>query len=164
MNEFCRVLNTYFSTTDVKLLDVDASNTDATLLAVPAGFNPTGIYIERSPRGALNSPNSLSINASADFTIQPKAGLITVSLSGTALTANVVLSKVGASAGDKTRFKYVNSAATGHTVSFLNGAGGSVLNVLRSGNANRYYIEFEFNGTNWACNFLLLDLDATLRT
>lgn len=164
MNEFCRVQNTFFTTTDVKMVDIDASNSDATLLVLPPGFNPTGIYVERSPRGALNSPASLTINASSDFTIQPKAGLTTVSLSGTALTANLVLSKVGATAGDKVRIKYVNSSVTGHTVSILNGSGGTVLNIIRSGNTNRYYGEYEFNGTNWACNHLTLDLDATLRT
>ncbi|WP_054913931.1 hypothetical protein [Pseudomonas sp. NBRC 111127] len=164
MNEFCRVQNTFFNTTDVKMVGIDASNTDATLLVVPAGFSPTGIYVERAPRGALNSPASLTINSNSDFTIQPKAGLTTVSLNGTALTANLVLSKVGATAGDKVRIKYVNASATGHTVSILSGSAGTVLNIIRSGNTNRYYGEYEFNGTNWACNYLILDLDATLRT
>ncbi|WP_447650960.1 hypothetical protein [Pseudomonas abietaniphila] len=161
---FCKVLNTTFSTTDVKFLNVGASNTDATLLSVPAGFNPTGIYMERAPRGSQNSPASISLNANADFTIQPKAGITTLSISGTAVTANVVLSRVGASAGDRTRLKFVNSAATGHTISFLSGAGGTVLNIIRSGNSNRYFIEYEYNGSSWACNYLLLDLDSTLRT
>lgn len=163
MNEFCRVLNTYFSTTDVMLLDTDTSNSDATLLIVPAGFNPTGIYIQRSPQGALNSPRSLSVNASSDFTIQPKSGQTTISTSGT-VTANIVLSKVGASAGDVVELKFVNSGTAGTTVTFLNGAGGSVLNIIRSGNTNRYIIRYRYNGTTWSCDYLALDLDATLRT
>jgi hypothetical protein len=161
---FCKVLNTYFSTTDVKFLNVGASNTDATLLSLPAGFNPTGIYMERAPRGAQNSPASISINASADFTIQPKAGMTTLSISGTAVTANVVLSRVGASSGDRIRIKFVNSAAAGHTINFLSGAAGTVLNIIRSGNSNRYFIDYEYNGSSWACNYLTLDLDSTLRT
>lgn len=164
MNEFCRVLNTYFNTTDVKMMDIDASNTDATLLVLPAGFAPTGIYMQRAPRGPLNSPASLPMNNSGDFTIQPKAGLTTTSFSATGINPALVLSKVGASAGDKVQIKHVNASAAGSTVRILNGAGGSVLNTIPSGNSNRYLGEYEFNGTNWVCNYLVLDLDATLRT
>lgn len=164
MNEFCRVQNTYFSTTDIKMTNIDASNSDASLLVTPAGFSTAGIFIDRSKNGALNSPASLSINASSDFTINPKAGLTTISISGTSLTANVILSKVGASARDKILLKFVNSGTAGHTISFLNGAAGPVLNIIRSGSAVRYNMEYEFNGTNWVCNGIATDLDATLRT
>lgn len=157
---FCSVLN---SASDIKMLNVDASNSDASLLTVPAGYNPTGIYLQRIPQGSLNSPASLSINASSDFTIQPKAGQTTVSTSGT-VTANLILSKVGASAGDIVELKYVNSGTAGTTVMILNGAGGTSLNILRSGVSERYAIRYRYNGTTWSCDYLTLDLDATKRT
>lgn len=157
---FCEIVN---SASDIFIDNVDASNTDATLLKVPSGFNPTRVYIGRRKQGSLNSPASLSVNASSDFTIQPKSGQTTVSTSGT-VTANLILSKVGASAGDIVEIKYVNSATAGTTVTILNGAAGTTLNIIRSGNSNRYIIRYRFNGTNWSCDYLALDLDATLRT
>lgn len=157
---FCNVLT---GATDVKMLNIDASNSDASLLSVPAGFNPSSIFIQRSPMGAQNSPSSLVLNASSDFTVQPKSGLTTVSTSGT-VTANLVLSKIGASVGDLVELKYVNSATAGTTVSLLNGSGGTLLNRIASGNTNRYFIRYRFNGTNWSCDFLCQDLDATLRS
>lgn len=158
---FCRVVST---ATDVKMLNIDASNSDPSMLVVPAGYNPTGIVLERAPLGANNSPASIVINASADFTVQPRAGITTVSLSGSSLTANLVLSRVGASAGNTVEIKYVNASAAGSTVTILNGAGGTTLNIIRSGNTNRYFIRYKFNGSNWACDELVQDLDATMRT
>jgi len=158
---FCSVVN---GATDIKMLNIDASNSDPSLLTVPAGFNPTSIVLERAPLGANNSPASLVVNASSDFTIQPRAGLTTVSLSGSSLTANIIMSKVGASAGNTVEIKFVNASAAGSTITFLNGAGGSVLNIIRSGNTNRYFIRYKFNGTNWVCDELVQDLDATLRS
>jgi hypothetical protein len=157
---FCKVLN---SASDVKMTNIDASNSDASLLVVPAGYNPTGIYMQRIPQGSLNSPVSLSVNASSDFTIQPKSGQTTVSTSGT-VTANLIMSKVGASAGDIVDLKYVNSGTAGTTVTILNGAGGTTLNIIRSGVSERYFIRYRYNGTTWSCDYLVLDLDATKRT
>lgn len=157
---FCQVLST---ATDVKMLNIDASNADSTLLVVPSGYSTGGILLQRSPQGSQNSPSTLVINASSDFTIQPKSGITSISPSG-AITANLVLSKVGASVGDIIELKYSNSSTAGATVTILNGAAGTTLNIIRSGNSNRYIIRYRFSGTNWSCDYLALDLDATLRT
>lgn len=158
------IANTSFNSSNLHVDDVDSTLSDAALTVAATGTALSTVTVRRTPRGATNQPTSLSITASGDYLIYPKSALNGVSISGSAITANLILSKDGATGGDTVRIKFINGSTTGNKLNICNGANTAVLNVINSGNTNRYIAEYTFSGTNWACNFIHLDLDATLRT